>query len=338
MSTTSTQELINTAVSSALANSDDVAKLYLRLRQDVLHTYMQTQKEVAAGGVSAESMRRLAQLRVDHAQMVVAYSAHIDRQMADDAFGVLDTLHTIEHAYDALETEKNAAEAEISRLQHTQGPVLKRMHRLVDNYTQLLARGSEGRTKREKDAGSVKDLVSKELSVKELSVKELSVNGLDVNEIGAKDGDGAAAGEDDHLDDCRVFTKEELRTSLADMGSRFADFGANAGLTPREMLDIDLDCLLDRLLSENKILRRLPDGSYQYRQADAKGGRGKDFGDCNAPVIELELAIESLSGEVLAVAEETKRLNLSWKQNAQLLELLGLPGGDPMDVDSGARV
>lgn len=293
MSSTSTQELVSTAVQSSLENTDAVTKLYLKLRQDALETYNTIQKELAQdGAASLQSLLKLELLRFEKDKMLLEYSAHIDRMVAelqfDDASST-SALARINQDYDRLRTENTSVEDEIQRLQHIQGPVLEKMHLLVASYSHILS--GKGIREDEKDKGKQDVRMSQ--------------------------------------DNCK-FSSTTLQDSVADIRDELIDVCGQQSLSLRQMRDIDVSAHLGRMLESATGFKLLEDDTYLYKKDT---NLAKDLGDASVPMTELEQTIEGLKGDIIALVEETQQSKESWMKNARILELLQFPEEDRMEVD-----
>lgn len=226
MSATSTQELIYTAVQSALENTDVVAKLYLKLRQDALEIYTTIQKELARdGAASVESQLKLEQLRFEKDKLSVEYAAHVDRIVSELQFedkSSTSALDKINQDYDRLLAEKTSVADEIQRLQNIQGPVLEKMHLLVGSYNRILSGKNTTENKGKQEVQISKDIYT--------------------------------------------FTSDNLKDAVAGMRSKLLHLSAEKALSLRQMLDIDVNGHLERFLESGTGFTLLEDDSYIYKK------------------------------------------------------------------------
>lgn len=286
-------ELINVAVSSAISNNDAIAKLYLKLRQDSLEVYSVIQKELADNGkVSNDSRITLEKLRFEKDRLAVEYPAHIDRLIAQITFVNKkpdNATEKIEKEYVDLAKQKEEVEAEIQRLQHTQGPVVEKMHVLVRNYNKIL----EG---------------------KKLSERENT-------------------GQDDTIIDpaSYSFSQDELKAAFADLNEKFNTYLSKCGLSVREMLDIDTNHQIEKLVRESKAFHKGDDSVYIYNKAV---GLSPSIGDATVSIREMELTIEGLTKEIFGILEETQEAKRNWTKNARILEQVKFDDDDKMDIDA----
>lgn len=286
-------ELISTAVSSAISNNDAIAKLYLKLRQDCLRVYTVIQKELATDGkVSDDSRMTLEKLRFEKDRLAVEYPAHIDRLIAQITFvnkKPNSATEKIEKEYNDLAKQKEEVVAEIQRLQHTQGPVVKKMHVLVKNYNKIL----EGKKS-----------------------PEQQISGLDETKI-----DPASYS----------FSADELRDAFKDLNDKFSEYLSKSGLSSREMLDIDVNHQLEKLVRENKAFNKIDDSVYLYNKAN---GLSPSIGDATVSISDMEQKIEGLTTEIIGILEETQDAKRNWEKNARILEQVSFVEEDKMDVDT----
>lgn len=294
MAFSSPQDIVSTLVSSTLAKDDVLVNLYLKLRQDVLGAYIETQKELANDGeVSAKSKLRLEQLLFENDKMGVEYGAHIDRLIAGMKFvnkTPTSAMDKLEKKFDGLTKEKKELEEEILRLQDIQGPVVEKMHLLVKNYNKIL-QGKKLPPRRDGDEDS----------------------------------------KDTELDlSSSTFSTGELLEQFLDLSEKFGAMAAKEGLTPREMLDIDIAHQLQGLMTENKAFSAVDDLTHRYNKALSQY---PSVGDALVSVQEIKQAVDGLSSEVLELIAEAQHAKKNWDKNARLLELLNLANEDSMDVD-----
>lgn len=288
-------EFVAAAVSSALANDDAIANLYLKLRQDILETFTATRKELASEGtLSDQSKLKLEQLRFEKNKLELQYTAHIDRLLANANFedkSSVSPLKRLEEKYDSLNNYKTVTEEEIQRLQTIQGPEIEKMHLLVDNYNQILS-------------GKNDPLAKKELQDSSALVDSASF----------------------------TFTEHELKEFMKDSEEKFAKFFTDKGLTSREMLDIDVTLQLQALLKESKGFRSVDDQTFQYFKGSGKdlGGVSVPMSELEQTVEALSAEIIAVVEETQQAKHSWERN----ARMLELLELLKVEAVDQMDVDN----
>lgn len=289
-------ELLNLAISSAIANTDAIAKLYLKLRHDSLEAYSVIQKELnTQGKISFDSQIALEKLRFEKNRLAVEYPAHIDRLIAQITFvnkNPNNATDKIEKQYNELAQQKEEVEAEIQRLQHTQGPVVEKMHVLVKNYNNILA----GKKLPEREAV-----------------------GLDDTKI-----DPASY----------TFSQDELEAAFGGLEEKFSAYLSECGLSTREMLDIDVNHQLKKLVRESKAFTEIEDSSYLYNKAN---GLYPSIGDATVSISEMEQTIENLTTEIFGILEETQQAKKNWEKNARILEQVSFDDDDKMLVDAASQ-
>lgn len=295
----SAQELINTAIESALSHSDSTSNQYLKLRQDALELSTRIQKEVANNGqIDNQSQLKLARLSFEKKKIAIEYSAHINRLLADIKFGDKTSNSAVDKLqiqYEHLSKVKKETEDEIQRLQDIQGPVVEKMHKLVEDYNLIL----DG--KRPAVLQSATEESSDE-STKEVTIDETSY----------------------------TFTVDEIKAALAREHQMFKAFAEKEGLAPREMLEIDIDRQLECLL-KTKAYSWTQESTFKYDKAASEFA---DLGNGSVSMGELEQGIDALTSEILSLAEKSQISKSNWEKNASLLELLRLQvDHDRMDVD-----